>query len=66
MIMKCSGLCTIFAKDKMRFGNIKYGKQSLPSMLLHSPFIIFAKDKLHTGKGNTTSHCTQSYFPGKI
>ena len=37
MIMKCSALCTIFAKDK-----------------------------LHTGKGNTTSHCTQSYFPGKI
>ncbi len=66
MIMKCSGLCTIFAKDKMRFGNIKYGKQSLPSMLLHSPFIIFAKDKLHTGKGKTTSHCTQSCFPGKI
>ena len=66
MIMKCSGLCTIFAKDKMRFGNIKYGKQSLPSMLLHSPFIIFAKDKLHTGKGKTTSHCTRLYLPGKI
>lgn len=63
MIMKCSGLCTIFAKDKMRFGNIKYGKQSLPSMLLHSPFIIFAKDKLHTGKGKTTSHRTQLCFP---
>lgn len=63
MIMKCSGLCTIFAKDKMRFGNIKYGKQCLPSMLQHSPFIIFAKDKLHTGKGETTSHRTQLCFP---